>query len=83
MACSPTPRCFMYPARVAARVAGIAPTLKPRGVVFTSNPHGYNEEGWNRGCYDAYHAKPLRYLYRKSMRDLGGHIIVRSLTSSF
>ena len=30
-------------------------TLKPRGVVFTSNPHGHNEEGWNRGCYGAYH----------------------------
>ena len=30
-------------------------TLKPRGVVFTSNPHGQNEEGWNRGRYGAYH----------------------------
>jgi SAM-dependent methyltransferase len=30
-------------------------TLKPRGVVFTSNPHGHNEEGWNRGRYAAYH----------------------------
>ena len=30
-------------------------TLKPRGVVFSSNPHGHNEEGWNRGCYGAYH----------------------------
>ena len=30
-------------------------TLKPRGVVFTSNPHGHNEEGWNRGRYGAYH----------------------------
>jgi|SRR5476649_727808 len=30
-------------------------TLKPRGVMFTSNPHGHNEEGWNRGRYGAYH----------------------------
>jgi SAM-dependent methyltransferase len=30
-------------------------TLKPRGVVFASNPHGRNEEGWNRGRYCAYH----------------------------
>jgi SAM-dependent methyltransferase len=30
-------------------------TLKPSGVVFTSNPHGHNEEGWNRGRYGAYH----------------------------
>ena len=29
--------------------------LKPRGVLFTSNPHGHNEEGWNRGCYCVYH----------------------------
>ena len=30
-------------------------TLKPRGVLFSSNPHGHNEEGWNRGRYGAYH----------------------------
>jgi len=30
-------------------------TLKPRGVLFASNPHGGNEEGWNRGRYGAYH----------------------------
>ena len=30
-------------------------TLKPRGVLFTSNPHGRNEEGWSRGRYGAYH----------------------------
>ena len=29
-------------------------TLKPRGVLFSSNPHGRNEEGWNRGRYGAY-----------------------------
>jgi SAM-dependent methyltransferase len=30
-------------------------TLKSRGVAFTSNPNGHNEEGWNRGRYGAYH----------------------------
>lgn len=30
-------------------------TLKPRGVLFCSNPRGQNEEGWNRGRYGAYH----------------------------
>ncbi len=30
-------------------------TLKPRGVMFASNPHGNNDEGWNRGRYGAYH----------------------------
>jgi len=29
--------------------------LKPHGVLFASNPHGHNEEGWNRGRYGAYH----------------------------
>ena len=30
-------------------------TLKPQGVLFSSNPRGQNEEGWNRGRYGAYH----------------------------
>jgi SAM-dependent methyltransferase len=30
-------------------------SLKPRGVLFSSNPHGKNDEGWNRGRYGAYH----------------------------
>lgn len=30
-------------------------TLKPGGVLFSSNPRGKNEEGWNRGRYGAYH----------------------------
>ena len=28
--------------------------LKARGVLFSSNPHGHNEEGWNQGRYGAY-----------------------------
>jgi SAM-dependent methyltransferase len=30
-------------------------TLKPGGVLFSSNPHGDNEEGWHGGRYGAYH----------------------------
>ena len=29
--------------------------LKPRGVLFSSNPRGSNEEGWNRSRYGAFH----------------------------
>lgn len=29
--------------------------LKPDGVLFTSNPRGNNEEGWNHGRYGVYH----------------------------
>ena len=30
-------------------------TLKPRGVLFSSNPRGSNQEGWNGARYGAYH----------------------------
>jgi SAM-dependent methyltransferase len=30
-------------------------TLKPGGVLFSSNPRGNNEEGWNQGRYGVYH----------------------------
>jgi SAM-dependent methyltransferase len=30
-------------------------TLKPNGVLFSSNPHGLDEEGWSHGRYGAYH----------------------------
>jgi SAM-dependent methyltransferase len=30
-------------------------TLKPGGVLFSSNPRGHNEEGWNGGRYGAYY----------------------------
>ncbi|MBD8722414.1 methyltransferase domain-containing protein [Oxalobacteraceae sp. CFBP 13708] len=30
-------------------------TLKPGGVLFTSNPRGENQEGWNGDRYGAYH----------------------------
>jgi SAM-dependent methyltransferase len=39
-------------------------TLKPAGVLFCSNPHGANEEGWNGERYGVYHdlAAWRRYL---------------------
>lgn len=30
-------------------------TLKPGGVLFSSNPRGFNDEGWNGERYGAYH----------------------------
>ena len=30
-------------------------SLKPGGVLFSSNPRGANEEGWNKGRYGVYH----------------------------
>jgi SAM-dependent methyltransferase len=29
-------------------------TLKPAGVLFSSNPRGHGEEGWNQGRYGAF-----------------------------
>ena len=47
---------FHVPSRELPRVLReLHATLKPRGVLFASNPHGNNEEGWNRGRYGAYH----------------------------
>jgi SAM-dependent methyltransferase len=47
---------FHIPAQELPRVLKeLRATLKPRGVLFCSNPRGTNEEGWNRGRYGAYH----------------------------
>ena len=46
---------FHVPSRDMPRVLGeLRDTLRPRGVLFSSNPHGRNEEGWNRGRYGTY-----------------------------
>ncbi|MGH9466250.1 MAG: class I SAM-dependent methyltransferase [Terriglobales bacterium] len=42
--------------------------LKPGGVLFSSNPHGGNEEGWNRGRYGAYHDLDT---WRRYMSEVG------------
>lgn len=47
---------FHLPSRELPRVLRqLHATLRPRGVLFSSNPHGANEEGWNRGRYGAFH----------------------------
>jgi len=47
---------FHVPSQELARVLRqLHAALKPGGVLFSSNPHGANEEGWNRGRYGAYH----------------------------
>ena len=47
---------FHVPSQELPRVLSqLHATLKPRGVLFASNPHGRNEEGWNRGRYGVYH----------------------------
>ena len=43
-------------------------SLKPGGVLFSSNPRGANEEGWNGGRYGAYHDLER---WRSFMRDAG------------
>ncbi|HEY6457160.1 MAG TPA: class I SAM-dependent methyltransferase [Steroidobacteraceae bacterium] len=47
---------FHVPRQELPRVlAELHAALKPEGVLFTSNPRGNNEEGWNRGRYGVYH----------------------------
>jgi SAM-dependent methyltransferase len=47
---------FHVPGVELPRVLGeLREALKPRGVLFSSNPRGNNEEGWSRGRYGAYH----------------------------
>ena len=47
---------FHVPCQELPRVLGqLRAALKPGGVLFSSNPHGGNDEGWNRGRYGAYH----------------------------
>ena len=47
---------FHVPSDALPRVlAQLNAALKPRGVLFASNPRGHNEEGWNGGRYGVYH----------------------------
>jgi SAM-dependent methyltransferase len=47
---------FHIPSQELPRVLGeLHATLKPRGVLFSSNPRGHNEEGWFSGRWCAYH----------------------------
>lgn len=47
---------FHVPSAELPRVLGqLYATLKPGGVLFSSNPRGENQEGWSRGRYGVYH----------------------------
>jgi SAM-dependent methyltransferase len=48
---------FHVPTRELPRVLSeLFAALKPRGVLFTSNPRGNDDEGWSGGRYGAYHS---------------------------
>jgi SAM-dependent methyltransferase len=50
---------FHVPSQELPRVLlELSASLKPGGVLFSSNPRGHNEEGWIGGCYGAYHERP-------------------------
>lgn len=60
---------FHVPAQELPRVLRqLRSTLKPGGVLFSSNPRGANDEGWNRGRYGAYHDLDT---WRGHMADAG------------
>ena len=47
---------FHVPSRELPRVLSeLRAALRPRGVLFVSNPHGPNREGWQGDCYCAWH----------------------------
>ncbi len=48
---------FHVPTIELPRVLGqLHATLKPRGVLFSSNPRGDDDEGWHHGRYGTYHS---------------------------
>jgi SAM-dependent methyltransferase len=64
---------FHVPSRELPRVLReLHAALKPAGVLFSSNPHGGNEEGWNGERYGAYHdlAAWRRYLSHADFTEL-------------
>jgi SAM-dependent methyltransferase len=65
---------FHVPTKELPRVLGeLHAALKPGGVLFSSNPRGANEEGWNKGRYGVYHDLEAwrRYLSAAGFTELG------------
>lgn len=60
---------FHVPSRELPRVlAQLHASLKPRGVLFSSNPRGGDQEGWQQGRYGTYHEWPA---WRRFMEEAG------------
>ncbi|HEY7904653.1 MAG TPA: class I SAM-dependent methyltransferase [Casimicrobiaceae bacterium] len=60
---------FHVPPQELPRVLGeLRATLKPRGVLFSSNPHGDDIDGLDRGRYGAYHRPST---WQRYLRDAG------------
>lgn len=60
---------FHLPSQALPRLlAALHASLKPGGVLFSSNPHGHNEEGWSGGRYGAFYDLPTWQGY---MTDAG------------
>jgi SAM-dependent methyltransferase len=60
---------FHVPAQELPRVLDeLHRSLKPLGVLFSSNPHGDNQEGWQGNRYGSYHDLAQ---WRQFMRDAG------------
>jgi len=60
---------FHVPSQELSRVLlEIRATLKPGGVLFSSNPRGDDSEGWSNGRYGAYHDLET---WRRFMADAG------------
>lgn len=65
---------FHVPTAELPRVLGeLRETLKPGGVLFSSNPRGDNQEGWNSGRYGVYHDLESwrRYLLGAGFSEIG------------
>jgi len=60
---------FHVPSRELPRVLRqLRASLKPGGVLFSSIPHGHNEEGWSEGRYAVFHDPET---WRRYGRDAG------------
>lgn len=62
---------FHVPVKVLPQVLErLRTTLKPHGVLFSSNPRGQNQEGWNGDRYGSYHDLAQ---WQTLMRNAGFH----------